>query len=62
MARIELATLAVSHVVPGGTGPASALGYRLLTESGVDRLVLIPYRYEPEQVELIARDVLPHLR
>jgi len=30
-------------------------------ESGVDRLVLIPYRYEPEQVELIARDVLPRL-
>src|SRR5207249_6485029 len=30
-------------------------------ESGADRLVLIPYRYEPEQVELIARDVLPRL-
>src|SRR5262250_3809312 len=30
-------------------------------ESGVDRLVLIPFRYEPEQVELIARDVLPRL-
>src|SRR5205823_2750189 len=30
-------------------------------EAGVDRLVLIPYRYEPEQVELIARDVLPRL-
>jgi alkanesulfonate monooxygenase len=30
-------------------------------ESGVDRLVLIPYRYEPEQVELIARDVVPRL-
>ena len=29
--------------------------------SGVDRIILIPYRYEPEQVERIARDVLPKL-
>ncbi|HEX6595501.1 MAG TPA: YbhN family protein [Acidimicrobiales bacterium] len=35
MARIELSTLALSHVVPGGPGPAGALGYRLLTEAGV---------------------------
>jgi len=35
MARIELATKAVSNVVPGGTAPATALGYRLLTEAGV---------------------------
>lgn len=34
-ARIELSTLALSHVVPGGAGPAGALGYRLLTEAGV---------------------------
>jgi probable F420-dependent oxidoreductase len=34
---------------------------RAHVESGVDRLVLIPYRYEPEQVEAIARDVLPRL-
>jgi alkanesulfonate monooxygenase len=30
-------------------------------EAGVDRLILIPYRYQPEQVELIAREVLPRL-
>jgi probable F420-dependent oxidoreductase len=30
--------------------------------SGVDRLILIPYRYQPEQVELIAREILPALR
>jgi probable F420-dependent oxidoreductase len=30
--------------------------------SGVDRLILIPYRYEPEQVEVIAKDVLPRLK
>lgn len=29
--------------------------------SGLDRIILIPYRYEPEQVELIAREVLPRL-
>jgi probable F420-dependent oxidoreductase len=29
--------------------------------TGVDRLILIPYRYEPAQVEIIARDILPRL-
>jgi alkanesulfonate monooxygenase len=29
--------------------------------TGVDRLILIPYRYQPEQVELIAREILPAL-
>jgi uncharacterized protein (TIRG00374 family) len=35
MARIELSTLSLSHVVPGGSGAAGALGYRLLTDAGV---------------------------
>jgi alkanesulfonate monooxygenase len=30
--------------------------------SGVDRIILIPYRYQPEQVEIIAKDILPALR
>jgi alkanesulfonate monooxygenase len=30
--------------------------------SGVHRLILIPYRYQPEQVEIIAREILPALR
>lgn len=30
--------------------------------TGVDRLILIPYRYQPEQVEIIARDILSRLR
>jgi alkanesulfonate monooxygenase len=30
--------------------------------SGVDRLILIPYRYEPAQVEIIAKEILPALR
>jgi len=33
--RINMASLAVSHVVPGGTAPGTAVAYRLLTESGV---------------------------
>jgi probable F420-dependent oxidoreductase len=28
---------------------------------GVDRIILIPYRYEREQLELIAREILPRL-
>ncbi|GAC1413673.1 MAG: YbhN family protein [Actinomycetota bacterium] len=33
--RVNLSTLAVSHIVPGGTIGGSALGYRLLTQIGV---------------------------
>lgn len=33
--RINLSTLAVSHVVPGGTAAGASLGYRMLTASGV---------------------------
>lgn len=29
--------------------------------SGVNRLIFVPYRYEPEQVELIAKELLPKL-
>ena len=32
--RINMSSLAVSHVLPGGTAPGTAVGYRLLTESG----------------------------
>jgi hypothetical protein len=35
MVRMELATTAVSHTVPGGTAAGTALGYRLLTQAGV---------------------------
>jgi putative heme transporter len=34
--RIQLATLSVSHVVPGGSAAGTSLGYRLLTQAGVD--------------------------
>ncbi len=33
--RINMSTLALSHVSPGGTAPGAALGYRLLTQSEV---------------------------
>jgi uncharacterized protein (TIRG00374 family) len=35
MFRINMASLSVSHVLPGGAAPGTAIGYRLLTESGV---------------------------
>lgn len=34
---------------------------RAHAETGIHRLILIPYRYQPEQVELIAREILPRL-
>lgn len=36
LSRIQLATKAVTNVVPGGSAAGSALGYRLLVLSGVD--------------------------
>ena len=35
--RVNLAGLAISHVVPGGTAPAGALSYRVFTELGVPK-------------------------
>jgi uncharacterized protein (TIRG00374 family) len=34
--RMQLATLSLSHVVPGGSAAGASLGYRLLTTAGVD--------------------------
>ena len=50
----------IEHAIRGSADECVAQ-LRTHIDSGVDRLVLIPYRYEPEQVELIARDVLPRL-
>jgi uncharacterized protein (TIRG00374 family) len=33
--RIDLSTLAASHIVPGGTAAGAGLGYRLLADAGV---------------------------
>jgi uncharacterized protein (TIRG00374 family) len=35
VARIDLATLAVSHIVPGGSAAGTGIGFRLLTNEGV---------------------------
>jgi len=35
--RVNLAGLAISHVVPGGTAPAGALAYRIFNELGVPK-------------------------
>jgi uncharacterized protein (TIRG00374 family) len=35
VARINLSSLAVSHLVPGGTAAGTAVGYRLLTKCGI---------------------------
>src|ERR1700722_15848861 len=33
--RINLSSLSVSHIMPGGTAPGTAVAFRLLTQSGV---------------------------
>ncbi|MHB2027265.1 MAG: lysylphosphatidylglycerol synthase transmembrane domain-containing protein [Acidimicrobiales bacterium] len=35
--RVNMAGLAISHVVPGGTAPAGALSYRIFNELGIPR-------------------------
>ena len=30
--------------------------------TGIDRIIFVPYKYEPEQVEALAREVVPRLR
>jgi uncharacterized protein (TIRG00374 family) len=37
MLRVQMSTLSVSHSLPGGSATGTALGYRLLTQSGVAR-------------------------
>ncbi|MGH7322900.1 MAG: LLM class flavin-dependent oxidoreductase [Candidatus Rokuibacteriota bacterium] len=44
-----------------GTPEECVAQLRPHVEAGVHRIIFIPYRYQPEQVELIARDVIPHL-
>jgi uncharacterized protein (TIRG00374 family) len=34
--RIQIATLGLSHTVPGGSAAGSSLGYRLMTDAGID--------------------------
>ena len=48
----------IDHAIRGSVEECVAQ-LRAHVASGVHRLILIPYRYEPEQVEIIAREILP---
>jgi alkanesulfonate monooxygenase len=51
----------IEHAIMGS--PAECLDQlRPHLESGVDRIILIPYRYEQEQIARLAREILPALR
>jgi probable F420-dependent oxidoreductase len=50
----------IEHAIRGSADECVAQ-LRAHAATGVDRLVLIPYRYQPEQVEIIAREILPRL-
>jgi alkanesulfonate monooxygenase len=50
----------IDHAVHGSVADCVEQ-LRAHVKTGVDRIILIPYRYRPEQVELIAKEVLPKL-
>ena len=50
----------IEHAIRG-TPEECAAQLRPHLETAVHRIILIPYRYQPEQVELIASEVLPRL-
>ena len=50
----------IEHAVHGNAAQCVEQ-LRAHVRTGVDRLILIPYRYRPEQVEIIAKEVLPRL-
>ena len=50
----------IEHAIRGSVSECIAQ-LRAHVASGVHRLILIPYRYQPEQVEIIAKEILPAL-
>jgi alkanesulfonate monooxygenase len=30
--------------------------------TGIDRIIFVPYRYQDEQLEIIAKEIIPRLR
>lgn len=50
----------IEHAIHGSPEECVAQ-LRAHVQTGVNRIILIPYRYEPEQVERIAKEVLPKL-
>ncbi|MGH7331825.1 MAG: LLM class flavin-dependent oxidoreductase [Candidatus Rokuibacteriota bacterium] len=51
----------IEHAIRGNVEECVAQ-LRAHQETGVDRIILIPYRYEPTQVDIIAQEILPRLR
>ena len=51
----------IEHAIRGSVDECVAQ-LRAHVETGVHRIILIPYRYQPDQVEIIAREILPRLR
>jgi alkanesulfonate monooxygenase len=51
----------IDHAIRGSVDDCVAQ-LRAHADSGVHRLILIPYRYAPEQVERIAHEIIPRLR
>ncbi len=51
----------IEHAIRG-TSEECVAQLRPHLEAGIHRIIFIPYRYQPEQVELIAREVIPRLR
>ncbi len=45
-----------------GTAEECAEQLQAHIDTGLDRIIFVPYRYEREQVEAIARDVIPKLK
>lgn len=50
----------IEHAIRG-TADQCAEQLQAHIDAGVDRIILIPYRYQPEQVEMIASEVIPKL-
>jgi alkanesulfonate monooxygenase SsuD/methylene tetrahydromethanopterin reductase-like flavin-dependent oxidoreductase (luciferase family) len=50
----------IDHAVHGSVSDCIEQ-LRAHVRTGVDRIILIPYRYQAEQVERIAKEVLPKL-
>jgi probable F420-dependent oxidoreductase len=50
----------IEHAIRGSVDECVAQ-LRAHVAAGVHRIILIPYRYEPEQVDLIAKEVLPRV-
>ena len=50
----------IEHAIRGSVDECVAQ-LRAHVDTGVHRIILIPYRYQPEQVEIVAKEVLPRL-